>query len=216
MKFLLLLLSFSYLSLCAQTGVGIYKIKWFVDKRLTNRFMMENTGFGNAGMGRLEIPTGLQDSVIKKVTSIVQDELRTDVAILFPTNSKGKALQSAAGLEWVGGLPRGTRKQAIKTEYKEYYVKFKIHVGVNKVLTIGNEAANYSRLHPYVRVKMKAYGVDRRLKFRKRSRKSGFNSLGSFEFNVGGVTMTNSNALPIVEIVNMVFQGLQRFEEKVK
>jgi hypothetical protein len=213
LQFVVLLSSFSLLG---QSGAGVYKVKWLVDKRLTNRFIVENTPIGTQGTGRLEIPANLYDSVIADILTIVKDELHTDAALLYPLNNNGDQMRTVSSTEWVGGLPRGTKKRAMRTEYKEYYVKFKIRVGVYKTLSIGNELASYNRLRPFVRVKMKAYGLDRRVKFRKRIRKGGFNSIGSFEYNVGGISMTNSNALPIEEVVNMVFQGLQRFKDKVK
>jgi hypothetical protein len=47
-------------------------------------------------------------------------------------------------------------------------------------------------------------------------RQGGFPSIGSVEFQVGGSTMTNNNALPIDQIVDMVFKGLEKFNRKIK
>jgi hypothetical protein len=202
----------------AQNTAGIYKVKWFVDKRLTNRFVVENTGggMGNFGLNRLEIPAALYDSVLLDIKKNVEHELNTDAMYIYALNSNGVQLRSNATSERVGGLPRGTKRKAMKSEYKEYYVKFKIYVGLNKTFGFGNEMASYSRLKPYVRVKMKAYGIDRRTKYRKRTRVGGFDGINSFEYNMGGVKVTNSNALPIEEVVDMVFKGLDHFENKPK
>lgn len=202
----------------SQGTAGIYKIKWQVDKRLTNRFTVENNGgaWGNMGADRLSIPQHLYDSVLNEVLSIVRNELRTDTRIIYPLSNNGTELRYRSSIEQVGGLPRGTKRRAMRTEYLEYYVKFKIRVGVNKGTSIGNEMASYSRLHPFVRVKMKAYGQDKRRKYRKTARQGNFKSLGSFEYNMGGVRVTNSNALPIEEIVGMVFQGLDKFKNKTR
>jgi hypothetical protein len=94
-------------------------------------------------------------------------------------------------------------------------VKFKILVGVNKTMTVGAQGASYSRLKPFVKVKMRVYGIDKRLKRSKQSRQGGFNSIGSFEFNMGGTTITNTNALPIEQVLDMIFKGLTRFESKI-
>jgi hypothetical protein len=83
-------------------------------------------------------------------------------------------------------------------------------------MTFGGVNASYSRLKPYVRVKMKAYGIDRRLKKRKSIRLGGFQSIGSFDFNMGGTTVTQTNGLPINEVLDMVFKGLKKFEDKAQ
>lgn len=195
----------------SQGTAGVYKVRWIIDSRITNSFTINNTG-----TNRLEIPTNLQDSVTNQILAIVKEELHTNAKLFYPINNNGEEMRFNATSEQVGGLPRGTKRKATATEYLEYYVKFKIRVGVNKTFSFGNEMASYNRLRPYVRVKMKAYGVDKRCKFRKRSRKSGFKSLNSFEYNIGGTTMTNTNALPINEVVDMVFQGLEKFRGKVR
>jgi len=164
----------------------------------------------------LEIPENLYDSVLLEIKNIVEKELQTDAMFIYSLNGKGKQLRTNATSERVGGLPRGSKRKAMKTEYKEYYVKFKIHVGLNKTFGIGNEFASYNRLKPYVRVKMKAYGIDRRVKFRKRKRTGGFDSISSLEYNLGGVKVTNTDALSINEILDMVFNGLVNFENKIK
>ena len=131
-------------------------------------------------------------------------------------SKKGEPKKTRNSSTQLGDMPRGTKRQAMKTEYLEYYVKFKIRVGVNKTMTVGNQFASYSRLKPFVRVKMKAFGVDRRVKRRKNIRLGGFKSIGSVNMNVGGTTMTQTNALPIEEIMDMIFKGLVKFKEKVK
>ena len=196
----------------SQGTAGIYKFRWNMDKRLTNRFVVNNGGMQN----RQEIPTQLYDSVLNVVNRIVTQELRSDTKLLYSVNRKGKERQTISTADQVGGLPRGTKRKAMGTEYLEYYVKFKIRVGVNKTFTIGNEMASYSRLRPYVKVKMKAYGIDRRVKLRKRTRLGEFKSIDSFEYNLGGTTVTNTNALPIEEVLDMVFKGLEKFENKVQ
>ncbi len=202
----------------AQSNAGIYKVKWFVDKRLTNRFVFENTDgvMRNNGLNRLDIPENLFDSVLMEIKGIVEKELQTDAIFIYSRNNKGKQLRTAASAEHVGGLPRGTKRKAMKTEYQEYYVKFKIYVGLNKTFGIGNEFASYNRLKPFVRVKMKAFGIDRKVKFRKRKRTGGFDSISSLEYNLGGVKVTNTDALSINEILDMVFNGLVNFENKIK
>ncbi|TNF50617.1 MAG: hypothetical protein EP305_00035 [Bacteroidetes bacterium] len=213
-NFICLIFLLVSVQLLAQGTAGIYKVKWFVDKRLTNRFVVENSGggMGNMGLNRLEIPENLYDSVLMEIKSIVEKELQTDAMFIYSLNGNGKQLRTNATAERVGGLPRGTKRKAMKTEYQEYYVKFKIYVGLNKTFGIGNEFASYNRLKPYVRVKMKAYGIDHRVKFRKRKRTGGFDSISSFEYNVGGVQVTNTNALPIDQVVEMVMTGLTNFE----
>jgi hypothetical protein len=82
-------------------------------------------------------------------------------------------------------------------------------------MTVGTTGANYSRLKPYVKVKMRVYGINKRLQRSKQCRQGGFNSIGSFEFNVGGTTITNTNAMPIEQVLDMIFKGLNKFESKV-
>jgi len=214
MKKTVLLTLVLYISLIAHaqpTGAGIYKMRWFVDKRLTNSFTINN-----AGTTPLNIPTALCDSVVNEVMKLVKDELFTQVRLIYPLNNKGNEMRYVTTTDLVGGLPRGTKKKAMKTEYLEYYVKFKINVGVNSIGSVGGEVASYSRLKPYVRIKMKAYGLDRRVKRRKVARTAKFSSIGSFQYNIGGVTMTNTNAIPVEQVVSMVFQGLDKFKNKGK
>ncbi|MFN5878792.1 MAG: hypothetical protein ACK44B_07995 [Flavobacteriales bacterium] len=194
-----------------QSSAGVYKVRWTIDSRITNSFTINNTG-----TNRLDIPANLYDSVTNQILAIVKEELHTDAKLFYPLNSNGKEMRFNASSQQVGGLPRGNKRKATATEYLEYYVKFKIRVGVNKTFSVGTELASYNRLRPFVKVKMKAYGVDKRCKFRKRSKKTGFKSLHSFEYNLGGTTMTNTNALPINEVVDMVFQGLEKFRSKVR
>jgi hypothetical protein len=194
----------------AQTSAGIYKFKWRVDNRLVNNFIVNNAG-GND----LRIPTLLYDSVMRRVNQLVSQEMQCSTRLLYPLNDKGKELQTASTSSQVGGLPRGSKRRAMRTEYLDFYVKFKIIAGVNKTMTIGGTTANYSRLKPYVKVKMRVYGIDKRIKRSKQSRQGGFNSIGSFEFNMGGTTVTNTNALPIEQVLDMIFKGLTRFESKI-
>ena len=135
----------------SQGTAGIYKVRWHVDKRLTNNFTVDNA-FGN--QNNLNIPAQLYDSVVQRIIQVVTEDLRTDTRLLYITNDRGNQLVTPSRIDQVGGLPRGTKRKAMQTEYLEYYVKFRIRVGVNKSGTIGNEMVNYSRLRPYVRVKM--------------------------------------------------------------
>jgi hypothetical protein len=194
----------------AQTSSGIYKFKWRVDHRLVNNFIVNN-----AGGSDLRIPTILYDSVLSRVDKLVSQEMQTETHLLYPLNNKGVELRTWSTPSQVGGLPRGTKRRAMRTEYLDYYVKFKILVGVNKTMTVGAQGASYSRLKPFVKVKMRVYGIDKRLKRSKQSRQGGFNSIGSFEFNMGGTTITNTNALPIEQVLDMIFKGLTRFESKI-
>lgn len=198
------------LPLFSQTSAGIYKFKWRVDNRLVNAFVVNNAG-GN----ELTIPTVLYDSILSRVDRLVSQEMQAETHLIYPINKKGKELKTWSTSSQVGGLPRGTKRKAMRTEYLDYYVKFKIIVDVNKTMTVGNTAANFSRLKPFVRVKMRVYGVDKRLKRRKQIRLGGFDSINSFEFTMGGTTVTNSNALPIEQIVDMIFKGLLKFENKL-
>lgn len=195
----------------AQGTTGIYKFKWNIDSRLTNQVVINNAGNGN-----LTIPNNLYDSVISRVEYLVTQELHSDTKWIFPINRKGKELKTGNSSSQVGGLPRGTKRQAMRAEYLEYYVKFKVTVGLNKTFTIGGVNASYSRLKPFVKVKMKAYGIDRRVKKRKKVRQGGFKSIGSFDFNMGGTTVTQTNGLPIEEVLDMVFKGLKKFEDKAQ
>jgi hypothetical protein len=210
--YLLLLIAFVQFLSFSQGTTGIYKVRWSIDNRLTNRVVINNNGFGND----LNIPQNLYDSVVNEMIRIVAQEMHSDTRLIYPINRNGKEMRTGSSAEQVGGLPRGTKRRAMGTEYMEYYVKFKIRVGVNKTMSLGGEMASYSRLRPYVRVKMKAFGIDRRVKKRKRVRTGGFNSIGSFEFNMGGTTVTNNNTLPIDEVLDMVFKGLDKFENKVR
>lgn len=194
----------------AQTSAGIYKFKWRVDNRLVNNFIVNNAG-GND----LRIPTLLYDSVMRRVNQLVSQEMQTETHLLYPLNDKGVELRTWSTPSQVGGLPRGSKRRAMRTEYLDFYVKFKIIAGVNKTMTIGGTTANYSRLKPYVKVKMRVYGIDKRIKRSKQSRQGGFNSIGSFEFNMGGTTVINTNALPIEQVLDMIFKGLTRFESKI-
>ena len=197
----------------SQGTAGIYKIRWQVDKRLTNNFTINNN-FGN--QNNLIIPAQLYDSVLNRIVQVVTNDLRTDTRILYLTNDRGNQLLTPTSIDQVGGLPRGTKRKAMQNEYLEYYVKFRIRVGVTKSTTIGTEVVNYSRLRPFVRVKMKAKTLNRWQSKRKSVRKGGFPSIGSVEFQVGGTTMTNNNALSIEQVVDMVFKGLEKFDEKIK
>jgi len=209
---LLVFLLFSFSSL-SQGTAGIYKVRWHVDKRLTNNFTVDN-GFGN--QNNLNIPAQLYDSVVQRIVQVVTEDLRTDTRMLYVTNDRGNQLVTPSRIDQVGGLPRGTKRKAMQTEYLEYYVVFRIRVGVTKTGSVGNEMVNYSRLRPYVRVKMKAHTLNRWQTKRKSVRQGGFPSIGSVEFQVGGSTMTNNNALPIDQIVGMVFKGLEKFNRKIK
>jgi hypothetical protein len=203
---------FSFLAvntLSGQSNAGIYKFRWRIDNRLVNNFVVNNTS-GND----LAIPTALYDSILSRVDKLVSQEMQSETHLLYPLNKKGKELKTWSSSSQVGGLPRGTKRKAMRTEYLDYYVKFKILVDVNKTMTFGNTAASFSRLKPYVRIKMRVYGVDKRLKRHKQIRLGGFDSIGSFEFNVGGTTVTNSNALPIEQVLDMIFKGLLKFENK--
>jgi hypothetical protein len=198
------------LNITAQpSGAGIYKVRWFVDKRLTNSVTVNNIG-----TTPLSIPNALLDSVLNEITNIVKNELQAESRLIYSTNSNGKERLTITTSENVGGLPTGTKRQAFKTEYMEYYVKFKIIIGVNSVAAFGGQAVSYARLKPYVFIKMKAYGLDRKVKFHKSVRLASFNSIGSVQYNIGGVSMTNNNAITPEQMTNMVFEGLTKFKNK--
>ncbi|MES2799791.1 MAG: hypothetical protein V4638_07225 [Bacteroidota bacterium] len=214
----IVLLSFIFFQTVAfaQEGAGIFKFRWFIDKQLTNDVIVTNGNAGNFGVRTLQIPQHLYDSVLSVVKRIAGQELRTDAKYIFPVNRRGKELKTSNGAEYVGNLPRGTRRQAMRSEYIENYVKVKIQVGLNKTVGIGIGVASYSRLRPYVRVKMKSYLGGRKVTYRKTTRNSDFPSLSSFEIDMGNTTVTNTNSMPIEQVLDMVFKGLDKFENKVK
>ncbi len=190
-------------NLYSQETAGIYNFKVNIDQLLTNQ-------------NQLNVPTILQDSLLSVVRRLVTQEVFTKTQWLFPLNKKGEPKKTRNTSTQIGNLPRGTKRQAMKTEYLEYYVKFRIIVGVNKPISLNNKVATYSLYKPYVRVKMKAYGLDRRVKYRKHIRLGGFNGINSVNMNVGGTTMSHINSLTIAEVFDMIFKGLDKFEKKVK
>lgn len=218
MKQLLLIVALSFVAKSfAQETAGIYNFKWFVDKRLTNSTIVSSSNSNsNWGVDRIAVPQNLYDSVLNRVKWIVQNELKMDAVYFYPLKNNGKELRTSNTAESVGGLPRGTKRRAMRTEYMNQYVKFRIHVGLNKTFGIGAANVNYSRLKPYVRVKIKSKGFGRGNVYRKTTRLGDFPSINSVEFNMGGVTVTNTNALPIEQVLDMVFKGLDKFQNKVK
>jgi hypothetical protein len=100
----------------AQGTAGIYKVKWFIDKRITNSQVITNlNGGGNFGLDNLSIPQNLVDSVINEIQIITTNELHANARVIYPLSKKGNELRTSPSQDYVGGLPRGSRRKAMRT-----------------------------------------------------------------------------------------------------
>lgn len=207
----LLIISFSFSSF-TQHSTGIYKLTWRIDKRLTTAFRMETQNQGVIqDVHSFRMPDHHRDAVIEQTISIVNELLNTNSHLVYRKRKNGNQIATYASQEYVGGLPRSTKKKAIKEFEQDLYAKVYINVSAFRTSSLGASILNtgVSRLRPFVRIKIKAYGADRRRVYRKKIKLTDFDKLRSVSYTVGGTTVTRSQTLKDFEIKDMVVRALK-------
>ena len=122
----LLIISFSFSSF-TQHSTGIYKLTWRIDKRLTTAFRMETQNQGVIqDVHSFRMPDHHRDAVIEQTISIVNELLNTNSHLVYRKRKNGNQIATYASQEYVGGLPRSTKKKAIK-EFEQNLWVWKFH-----------------------------------------------------------------------------------------
>ena len=210
-KIFFFLFSFISLGVIAQGSAGVYKMRWRIDKRLTTGFQMEIAGQGTTqDYNRFRMSDYMRDLVVDEALSTLDYLLNSKTELIYRKQKNGNSITTYSSQESVGGLPRSTKRKAIKEFEQDLYVRVYINVGSYKTTVFGFLGNGAYRIRPIVTVKIKAFGPDRRKVYKKRVRLSDFEKLNSVSYNIGNTTVTNSQTLNSEEIKEMVLKALQQ------
>ena len=219
MKTIILFIYLSTSIYCfTQHSTGIYKMTWRIDNRLTTAFQMETQ---NQGIFRdvhtFRMPEQHRDAVVDQVKSIINELLNTNSQLVFRKRKNGNRIETGSSQEYVGGLPRSTKRKAIKEFEQDLYAKVYINVSAYRSNIVGASVLNtgVSRFRPFVRIKIKAYGSDRKRVYRKKIKLNDFEKLRSVSYTVGGTTVRRSQTLKDYEIRDMVIRALKSMSPTV-
>ena len=195
----------------SQSSAGIYKMNWRIDKRLTTGFKMEIAGQGSTqDLNRFRMPDNLRDLVLEELLSTSNYVLNSSTELIYRKRKNGNSIVSFSSQENVGGLPRSSKRAAIKEFEQDLYVKVYINVGAIKNTAFGVLGNGLYRIRPTVTVKIKVFGPDRKKVLKKKIRLTDFERLNSVSYNIGNTTVTNSQTLNAEEISDMVLKALRQ------
>lgn len=203
-------------SLYCQSTAGIYHFKFFIDKQLTNSVLVSTgSGTNNFSGGAFRMPSNYVDSIKQIIENGVGKELFSLTECTYATKKNGTLRKTYNTGQHVGGLPKTyIKKRAILSFEKDYYVRIKLRFNVFRGVQIGVPNLNYSRVRPYVLLKIKAFDVNRDRIYSKRIRVYDFERLQSVQYSLGNVSVRNSEIITPAQICDMIRKTFIKLGEK--
>ena len=211
---LFLLISSSFYGQNTATAV-IYRTRIFIDRQLTNKVTVTTNGNANhLSSSMFRMPLNYIDSIKKIIEEGVGKELYavTECQFLIKKNGKEKSTYNSG--QYVGGLPKACKKKAIFSFEKDNYVHLKIRINAFKGIQIGGPNLNYSRVRPYVFIRLKAYDELRKKSYSKKIRVYDFEKLESIQYTLGAVSVRNSEIITPDQICAMLRKTFLKMSEK--
>jgi hypothetical protein len=207
---------FFTLSSNAQNRAGIYKVNFYIDRKLTHPIQINNNIGQNGNLNATRLSDVDIDSIKKMIERTVATELRAQTEFIYRKNRKGKDIVTHDFGTTVRGLPTSCKKTAIKLFEKEYYVTVYINFGAVQRTSIGAALLGIKQYKPIVSIRINAYDEQRKRVYKKRVFVNDFEKLQGFETNINGVEIQNFQVLTTHQIREMLAKSLRELSERGK
>lgn len=193
---------------------GIFKVRLMVDKALTSSVTFTTANQSSNAYSNFRFPSNLQDSIKFYIQKTVKSQLFKESNFIYDLKADGSKRATLETGTYAGGFPKMTKKRAIFGYEEELYVKVKIKVQGFKGPGLGTMGVQYSNIHPSVKVKIKAFDIDKKKVFSRKIRLWDFDKLASISFTSQLGSITNTNALNPQQIYQMIKHTLLVFNEE--
>ncbi len=196
---------------------AIYDFDWIIDPELVNRttFDMPNDGISGNGFDLVFVSRNMLDSVVRAIEILVGEKVPSTAKCVYRSDRLGRQIATRNTVQTVGGLPSSSRKKALLGFERDYYADVLLKFGTTRGPIIGDVyGTNVSRIRPYVLLKIKVFDQEKKRVYRNRVRLRNFKKITRLQVSVGGLNMTNRNALSQEQISEMVFMAIEALRNK--
>lgn len=192
---------------------GIFRVRLFVDKALTNQFMVSNVNQNNIYSG-FRFSPAQRDSIMMLIQQTVKAQLFKDAVFIYDVKADGSQRKTLETGTYAGGFPKMTKKRAIFSYEEEIYVKVRLKVESFSGPKYGIAGVQYANLHPSVKFKMKAFDSSKKKIYSRKIRLWDFDKVSSLSFSNQITTVTQTNALTSEQIYQMIRHTIRVFNEQ--
>jgi hypothetical protein len=193
---------------------GIFKVRLMVDKALTSSVTF-TTGNQSSNMySNFRFPAQLQDSIKSYIQKTVKSQLFKESTFIYDLKADGSKRTTVETGTFAGGYPKMTKKRAVFGYEEELYVKFKIKVQAWNGPSFGAMGVQYSNIHPTVKVKIKAFDMEKKKVYSRKIRLWDFDKISSVSYTNPLGSITNTKALNPEQIYQMIKHTLLVFNEE--
>ncbi|MFM6935631.1 MAG: hypothetical protein ACKOXP_09315 [Flavobacteriales bacterium] len=214
--FVLVLLNTAIFAQDSLSQAGIFKVRLYVDKALTNKVMINSVNQTGGIYSSFRLPNPLKDSIMDLIVHTVKQQLYLDATYIYDLKSDGSKRTTMETGTYAGGFPKMTKKRAYFGYEEELYVKIKIKVTGFNGPSIGMSGVQYSNIHPSVKFKVKAFDIEKKKVYSKKIRLWDFEKIRSIQFSTPLTTVTNTNALNADQIYQMIKHTILVFNEEAE
>lgn len=215
--FLIHLFIFSHVLVFGQDSIGqagIFKVRLFVDKALTNSYMVSSTGQPMNGYSSFRFNMNQQDSIKMLIQKTVRNQLFKNSEFIYDLKTDGTKRSTLETGTFAGGFPKMTKKRAIFAYEEDLYVKVKIKVQGYNGPKFGVAGVQYSNIHPSVKFKLKAFDSSKKKVYSRKIRLWDFDKINSVQITNQFSTITQTNALNSEQIYQMIRHTIRVFNEE--
>lgn len=199
----------------AQSSAGIFYISFRMDEELMNDLSVSfnDRNFLSGYSEKPAFPESLIDSVKLSIESTVSEALKSKAACIYKLNKKGNNVTTLGMNGELEGMPVDTKKNAMKMNEKNYYVRVDINVtgkgGVSVTLPDGKR----SKLKPAISLNISAFDELGNKVYDEKSKLSEFGVLKAREDSSadGSVTVRKAEILYPEDIYQMLNQVSAQF-----
>lgn len=192
---------------------GIFRVRVFVDKALTNQLIVSNVNQTNMYSG-FRFSTNQRDSIMMLIQQTVKNQLFKDAVFIYDVKADGSQRKTMETGTFAGGFPKMTKKRAIYSYEEEIYVKVRLKVQAFSGPKYGIAGVQYSNLHPSVKFKMKAFDSSKKKIYSRKIRLWDFDKVSSLSFSNTVTTVTTTKALSSDQIYQMIQHTIRVFNEQ--
>ena len=155
---------------------------------------------------------------VRKIKQIVEQgvgkELYAVAECQYLKKENGKLKTTYNSGQYVGGLPKGSKKKAVFAFEKDLYVFLRIRINAFRGVQLGGANLNYSKVRPYVFIRLKAFDETRKKVYSKKIRIFDFEKLESVQYTLGSVSVRNSEIITPDQICAMLKKTFSKMSEK--
>ena len=193
---------------------GIFKVRLLVVKALTSSVTFTTANQSSNAYSNFRFPSNLQDSIKFYIQKTVKSQLFKEAEFIYDLKADGSKRRTLETGTYAGGYPKMTKNRAIFAYEEEVYVKVKIKVQAYSGPSLGLMGVQYSNIHPTVKVKIKAFDMDKKKVFSRKIRLWDFDKISSVSYTGQFGSITNTNALNPQQIYQMIKHTLLVFNEE--